>query len=145
MPWVTWLNLDCWHRPAGFSSLWLKPNLFGTFLSELKHLQAGNAAGAPPLLRPGPSYLSHFEGRLLSRRLPCPHICIWSLSSDLSELKALSPIKRIPSPGSQAGEGKGAPGKESLVLTTGLRTSMAQALLEGPGLRIKEDCPCASS
>lgn len=40
------------------------------------------------------------------QRLPCPHICIWSLSSDLSELKALSPIKRIPGPRSPEGEGR---------------------------------------
>lgn len=57
------------------------------------------------------------------QRLPCPHICIWRLSSDLSELKALSPIKRIPGPKSLEGEGRGeAPGpcKAFLPTTSGL-------------------------
>lgn len=48
------------------------------------------------------------------QRLPCPHICICSLSSDLSELKALSPIKRIPGPKSPEGEGRGLRAPESL-------------------------------
>lgn len=48
------------------------------------------------------------------QRLPCPHICICSLSSDLSELKALSPIKRIPGPRSPEGEGRGLRAPESL-------------------------------
>ena len=44
------------------------------------------------------------------QQLPRPHFCIWSLSSDLSELKALSPVKRIPGPGAwRGGEGAAAP------------------------------------
>lgn len=132
---VNWPNCGAWAagtRPRD-SSLQLPPNLFGILGSELKALAAGNAAGIPPLLWPRPSYLSHFEGRLLSRWLPCPHICIWSLSSDLLELKALSPIKRIPGPGSQAGESgrERAPGRKPWFPAHKHGTCSAQALLEG--------------
>lgn len=91
-------------------------------ITELKQLREpiwpGCLAGRllSPLLS---SQLRHFVIHTLKaayshQRLPSLYICIWIFSSDLLELKALSPIKRIPGPRSPGGEGKGLRALESL-------------------------------
>lgn len=71
------------------------------------HCRAGPEAFTPPLWPAEAFSHLHFEGSLFSPAASLPHICIWSLSSDLLELKALSPVKRIPGPRSPEGEGRG--------------------------------------